>query len=165
MDPPPTKPERPGITLTVTGLMVWVGGLAAIAGLVEESIRMARIEPAGGLIGGILVAYVIYLSLSVPVFWKAPSLIIPTTMLIGGVLWTISLQSIGRPNLAMAAVILPILPFLTVFLARMIFRKTGDPAEGESIPDGPSTVRSLLMRNRGLGLRSAPIKFKGGPEV
>ena len=99
-------------------------------------------------------------SLSIPAFWKAPPLVIPTTMLIGGVLWTLALQLIERGKLTLAVAILPTIPFLTVFLIRLIFRKTGDPDEPAAKSDRPSTVRALLMRSRGFGPRSTPVKIE-----
>ncbi len=164
MDRRSEKPEPGGATLSVLGLMVWVAGLSAVAGLVGEVIRMARVEASGGQVGGFLVVYIVYLSLSVPLFWKAPALATPTTMLVGGILWTLALQLVGRQNLAVALMVLPILPVLTALIVRMIFRRAVDAEDREAKPDRPSTVRSLLRRKRGFGPRRAPVGATTEPE-
>ncbi len=52
-------------TLTVKDMMVWVAGLAALAGLSEEVVRHAKLQESTGVVGVFLVAYVIYLAFSV----------------------------------------------------------------------------------------------------
>ncbi len=57
--------------LGMTEVLAWVAGLAALAGLVVEVLRRSSKEPASGLVGGLLVGYVVYIAFSIRSFWKA----------------------------------------------------------------------------------------------
>jgi hypothetical protein len=142
-----------GTPLGVTELLAWVAGLSAVAGLVAEVVRRADRESAAGLVGGLLVVYVVYLSVSVRAFWTVPRMAIPITMLIGGTLWTISLQFIDRSDLTRAVISTIFIPLATAYSVRLIFPEPVEPDGIGSAPKGPSLVHSLLDRGKGFGNR------------
>jgi len=156
-----TTDER--ATLSVGELIVWVAAMASMSGLVAESVRRAKVEPGTGLVDGLLVLYIVYISLSVRGFWKSPRSVIPTTMLIGGVLWTLSLQLLDRVPGLVAALSLIVVPFATALAIRWIFPGLLDPDDVPEGSPGPSTVHKLLSRNKGLGRRTALGKLSPGP--
>jgi hypothetical protein len=160
---PAVNPQRSGYS--VMELMVWVAGLAAMAGLVEEVMRKTMTERGAGVIGGLLVIYVVYLSLSVWAFWDVPRIIIPTTMLIGGALWTLTLQLLDRVDVSVAFASLVSVPFVTAILLRQIFPRMTDPDDAPESTERSSTVRCLLLRSRGFGPRSTPAKASTVPEL
>jgi hypothetical protein len=145
-------------TLSVMALMVWVAGLAALLGLVEEVFRLARIEGSAGAVGGFLVLYVIYVSLSVRSFWKIPGIAIPTTMLISGIFWTLSLQVLHKLPLFGAAALVVAVPVATALAVGLVFRRMVEQDDPSEESGRPSTVRSLLVRHKGLGPHSTPIE-------
>jgi hypothetical protein len=154
-----------GATLTVKDMMVWVAGLAALIGLAEEVVRHAKLQESTGVVGFFLVIYVVYLSLSVRLFWKAPRIAVPTTILISGVLYTLALQLIAKVPLVVAVGVVVAVPFATAIGVRLIFPKMAEPDDDPDDSRRPMTVRFLLIRSKGLGSRAAPIKASTEPEL
>jgi len=162
-DPVMAKSSRSGFSFSDT--MLWVAGLAALAGLIEEVIRRTMVERGAGLVGAILVLYVVYLSLSVRMFWHAPQVVVPTTLLISGVLWTLALQLLDRGHFASALASITAVPFATAFLIRRIFPRLIDPDDVPEDTERPLTVHFLLCRNKRFGPRSTPVKPSVAPEL
>jgi hypothetical protein len=141
-------------SLGVTELLAWGAGLAALAGLVVEVVRRSNREPEAGLIGGLLVLYVVYLAFSVRPFWSLPRVAIPITLLVGGALWTLSFQLIDRSDFTRGLISAIFIPLAMAYSVRLI---CPDPGEPQDIGDGlamPSLVHSLLDKGKGLGNRS-----------
>lgn len=148
------RAKSAGPSLGMTEVLAWVAGLAALAGLVTEVVRRSSRESEAGLIGGVLVLYVVYISFSVRTFWKAPRIAIPTTLLIGGALWTLSLQTIDRSDLIRALISTIFIPLAMAYSIRLIFPKFGELDEIGEGPAKPSLAHALLDRGKGFGNRS-----------
>jgi hypothetical protein len=154
-----------GATLTVKDMMVWVAALAALGGLAEEVVRHAKLSESTGVVGVFLVVYVIYLAFSVRLFWNAPRISVPTTMLISGVLYTLVLQILAKVPLLVAVGLVIAVPCATALGLRLIFPKMVEPDDDTEDATRPLTVQSLLMRHRGLGARAVPVKASAEPEL
>jgi hypothetical protein len=137
-------------------LLAWVAGLSAVWGLVAEVVRQANREGGVALVGGMLVVYVVYAAFSVRNFWMMPRVAIPTTMLIGGLLWTLSLQSIERSDLVRALIAALFTPLATAYAVRLIFPGQGEPENVAQGHASPSLVYSLRDKGTGFGSRSRP---------
>ncbi len=135
--------------------MLWVAALASMAGLVEEVIRLARVEETAGFMGGIVVAYVIYVAATLGIYWSVPASAVPVAILINAVLWTLALQLIRWAPAPVPALALALVPVASAIATRGIFRGRWDPDPPPGNP-GPQTVATLLARSKGLGARSGP---------
>ncbi len=86
-------------------------------------------------------------------------------MLISGVLYTLVLQILAKVPLLVAVGLVIAVPCMTALGLRLIFPKMVEPDDDPEDATRPLTVRSLLMRHRGLGSRAVPVKALAEPEL
>lgn len=147
----------------VAELLFWTGGLSALAGLIVQVCSQTLREPASGLLGILALLYVVHIACSVRMFWNAPRVVIPGTLLLGAVLWTIALQTINQWDLTRAVVASIFIPLATVSAARLLLSPP-EPLEGfDQGPTVPTLVHSLLDKGKGLGTRAVALRKDGSP--
>jgi hypothetical protein len=146
-----TNSERSPLGLTE--MLAWVAGLGAIAGLAVEVVRQSSREPASALIGSLIILYLVYVASSVRAFWNIPRIAVPTTLLIGGALWTLALQNIGRSGLVKAVFSAIFIPMAMAYAVRLIgLNRSGSEDLGKN-PRRPALVPALLEKGMKLGNR------------
>jgi hypothetical protein len=148
------RAESEDSPLGMTELLAWVAGMSALAGLVAEVARRASREASLALVGGLLVVYLVYVSFSVRFFWRMPRVAVPTTLLIGATLWTLSLRFFERSDPIRALISVLFIPLATAYAVRLIFQGNDEPEEVGEGSVRPSLVHSLLDKGKGFGSRS-----------